>query len=258
MVRSDFVPKDVFESIMSLTFCPNFYLSGSCLPVLERTAVQIADFLETKGKLKFKGSQKHFSIKMPYFEETNDAQGFLKRLKECVSISRDYYDFFCGIAILELDEKWNQKGGNRFFRPILQFISQNTDICFFVLETYHKTQGRNGSLYATLSKRGIWFDVETATAPVQECVDAFRELMSNSGLVVSKLVEEKMVEKLNERDEFDMENMDAIYQLAKQIKFERELSPELETTVSFEDIERIAFQPDLQEKAKIGFSADLK
>ena len=90
--------------------CPNFYLSGKSIGLLENTAMEIAKIVEKKKLIDFKGVNPFFSILMPYYNSKNDAAQFMNRLLDSYSIARDCYDFYKGILIVECSEEWSEYG----------------------------------------------------------------------------------------------------------------------------------------------------
>ena len=79
--------------------CPNFYLTGKSVGMLEDTAMEMTKIIERQKLINFRGLRPCFSILMPYYDSMNNAEQFMNRLMDSYSIARDCYvsvKYSCG------------------------------------------------------------------------------------------------------------------------------------------------------------------
>lgn len=62
--------------------CPNFYLLGKSISLLEETTVELTTIIERKKLIEFKGVMSCFSILMPYYDSISKASQFMSRLMD--------------------------------------------------------------------------------------------------------------------------------------------------------------------------------
>ena len=239
--------------------CPNLFLSGRSISALERAGLDLAEKIEEKNMIPFKGTVKKFSVLMPYFEDEKDAVNFISHLKNSVSIARDCYDQYRGIVLMELSEKWSEKKINPFaLEVILDYIKINPQICFIMLFPITEKGKKVEEFYCELSTCSIWMKVPVETSPIQECVALFCAVAEAHGYYVTEKAEEVLAEKLKQRDEFHLENMEIVKQLISQILFEHALYEEDRKIIDENEVMCIAGSTGKEEKKirKIGFMVE--
>lgn len=253
--------KVYFEQIEKFPkgMCPNLFLSGKSISTLERAGLNLAEKIEEKNMIAFKGMVKKFSVLMPYFEDEKDVVNFISHLKNSVSIARDCYEQYCGIVLVELSEKWSEKKINPFvLEAFLDYIKVNPQICFIMLLPVTENGTKAEEFYCELSTCSIWMKVPVETSPIQECISLFRAVAESHGYSVTEKAEEVLIEKLKQRDELYIENVEIVKQLVSQILFEHALYEEDRKIIDENEIMYIAGSTGKKEKKirKIGFTVE--
>lgn len=87
---------------------PDFYIIGHSTSAMERLGLKIAEVIDRKEMLPFKGLVRTFTIKMPYYEDWQGAGAFIQHLCDSYSIARDCYDTYIGTIVVELAEEWEE------------------------------------------------------------------------------------------------------------------------------------------------------
>ena len=102
--------------------CPNFYVTGTSIPAMEKLGMSIVKIIEEKKLISFKGLVKHFTIKMPYFQDDELASNFFEHLKKSYSIARDCYDRYSGLILVELSKEWTRRGYQSSLNDFFQIL----------------------------------------------------------------------------------------------------------------------------------------
>lgn len=139
--------------------CPNFYLWGKSISLLEQTAVEFTRIIERKKVIEFKGLMPYFSILMPYYDSVSKAEQFINRLMDSYSIARDCYDLYKGIIVIECSEEWSEFGYNSSLELLTSFIGEHKEICFFILMPEKKEKSTATPYLVSLQKISFGYDM---------------------------------------------------------------------------------------------------
>lgn len=238
--------------------CPNFYLDGKSIGLLENTAMEIAKIVEKKKLIDFKGMTPFFSILMPYYNSMNDAAQFMNRLLDSYSIARDCYDLFKGILIVECSEEWSEYGYNSTLEMIASFIDSHEEICFIILMPEKKASRYRDSLFGELTKHHLWLHLECETLDMQECISLFCREAESIGYSVNDDAILKLYNLLQERSEFLTDNKTAVLQLLKQIHLNKILQPRGSNQIDETDFSIISGLGDKANGTGIGFNSNVR
>ena len=140
----------------------------------------------------------------------------------------------------------------------LDYIKVNPQICFIMLFPVTENGTKAEEFYCELSTCSIWMKVPVETSPIQECISLFRAVAESHGYSVTEKAEEVLTEKLKQRDELYIENMEIVKQLVSQILFEHALYKEDRKIIDENEIMYIAGSTGKKEKKirKIGFTVE--
>ncbi|OUO76755.1 hypothetical protein B5F53_16020 [Blautia sp. An249] len=238
--------------------CPNFYLSGHSIGLLEDTAMEIAKIIKDKKLLQFKGLVPCFSILMPYYDSMSNAEQFMNRLMASYSIARDCYDVYKGIIIIECSEDWNEYGYNSYMELLTSFIKEHEEICFLMLFPEKNKSKYQDALYGEFTKNRLWIRYRCNTLNVEECIDFFCKEAEFIGYSVTNDTKCKLNKMLHERSEFLVENKKAVMQLLKQIQLNKILQPDSNNLIMEDDLEIISGLSDRSNSFGIGFNAKIR
>ena len=221
--------------------CPNFYLSGKSIGLLENTAMEITKIVEKKKLIDFKGVNPFFSILMPYYNSMNDAAQFINRLLDSYSIARDCYDLYKGILIVECSEEWSEYGYNSTLEMLVSFIDSHKEICFIILMPEKKESRYRDFLFGELTKHHIWLHLECETLDIQECISLFCREAESIGYSVN-----------------DEAIQTAVLQLLKQIHLNKILQPRGSNQIVEADFSIMSGLGDKINGTGIGFNSNVR
>lgn len=236
--------------------CPNFYITGTSVPAMEKLALKLAETIKEEKLLSFKGLVTHFTIKLPYCEDMKVANDFLEHFKNSYSIAKDCYDSFCGIILIEVSEDWVYKGCNKALAKILDTFQICKEICFVFIAPLKEKKGKEDRFYSELLRCGIWMKIHSQTPDVERCVLLFKKTAKENGLMVSDEAGEVLKNRLRLRDETEIENAVVVEKLIKQIVFERSIENNCKKRVSGQEIINILGKEKSTQKNTIGFTTD--
>lgn len=258
MVGNNYTNRFPFLDKIPSGMCPNFYLRGKSIGLLENTAMEIAKIVEMKKLIDFKGVSPFFSILMPYYNSMNDAVQFMNRLMDSYSIARDCYDLYKGILIVECSEEWSEYGYNSMLEMIASFIESHEGICFIILIPEKKASRYRDSLFAELTKHHLWLHLKCETLDIQECISLFCREAKSIGYSVNDGAIQKLKKLLQERSEFLTDNKTAVLQLLKQIQLNKILQARGNNQIVETDFSIISGLSDKASGAGIGFNLNVR
>lgn len=236
--------------------CPHFYVTGTSIPAMEKLGMSIVKTIEKEKLLLFKGLVKHFTIKMPYFQDMRSACEFLEHLKRSYSIARDCYDFYGGIILIEMSKDWAYKGYNSSLSMFFDYVQECEQACFVMIVPESSNEEDNKNFYAEFVRCGIWMKVRSKTPSVEQCVDAFQKEAEGYGFQIAESAKELLKEKLESRKEHEVENMTVVQQLIKQIVFNRKIEMDFNWLINENDFEFISGTGKKKQTGKIGFTVE--
>jgi len=233
---------------------PCFFIRGNSLPVLETSALGLAETMEEECNMRFKGGVKHFTIRMPYFSDLDGEQKFMEHLKESVSIAKDCYDSYCGLVLVEMDKEWCVRGVNPYFRCLPAYIKSNPQICFIVNVMQSKGAEYVDKLYFELSSAALWMKMNVKEPDSVRWVSIFREAAEEMGYYLS-VEAVSLFGQLMETAEvssYDVKQM--VKQMLLQIDFDRYIKRNEDKCIYPEDIKDIANVTVSNKEMRIGFT----
>lgn len=247
---------DIVKSLKYLkgSECPNFFICGKSVSAMEKLSMRMVERLEEQVALKFKGMCKHFTIIMPYFDSEKGMFGFLNHLLDSISIARDCYDMFCGFVLIEMSDDWGIKGKNDYLEVLFEHISDLESIRFIVLCPEGDKSKQVDGLFAEFVGFMPCVRVHSATPTVHQCLSRFDDQAKQKGLMVSDEAKQYLRQKLKERDEKKVENIDALNTLLKQICFEKRFNQNQDKAIEVEDIQMFFFDKEKKNRVPIGFA----
>ncbi len=228
--------------------CPNFFVTGINSNATERLAIGIAELIHDNHMLDFSGIMPYFTIKMPYYDDLRSAETFDRHLKNSISIAKDCYDEFSGIIVMKIDPDWMKYGGNEYLDMFLSDIQENNNIRYIVIAS-----DADEEIFNRFCSYSIWVNVRSQTPCVKDCVSHFRKLANKYGFSVSVDAKARLNEILNERDESNITNIDAVEQLVRQIAFERDFEHCNDKRIDAGDVNRLYVGKKGESPRKIGF-----
>lgn len=238
--------------------CPNFYLSGKSIGLLENTAMEIAKIIEKKKLIDFRGLTTCFSILMPYYDSMNSAEQFMNRLMDSYSIARDCYDLYKGILIIDCSEEWSEFGYNCTLEMLASFIGFHEEICFIILMPEKKASKYRDSLFGEFTKHQLWLRYECETLDIQECIAMFCREAESIGYSLNNEAIHKLENLLQERSEFLTDNKTAVLQLLKQIQLNKILQSRGNNQIVEKDFSIISGLSNKSSGAGIGFNSKVR
>ena len=238
--------------------CPNFYLNGPSISLLENTAVEIAKIIQKKKLIQFKGLVPCFSIIMPYYDSINSAEQFITRLMDSYSIARDCYDLYKGIIIIECSEDWSEYGYNGSLERLHSFIGNHDEICFLVIVPEKKQSKFQNSLYGEFTKKRLWIRYECKPLNIESCLNLFCHEATCAGYSVTDEAKLKLKNLLQERSEFLLDNKAAVMQLLRQIQLNKMLQPGSNKQIKEDDFNSISGLSDKTNSSRIGFNSKIR
>lgn len=233
---------------------PSFFLYGKSLFSLERLALDITKTVEESHQMQFHGIVKHFSINMPYLGERNDAERFLKKIEESVSVARDCYSSFQGIIIVELSKEWIRNGMTSYFSVFTDYICTHRDISFVVIVETEKDDADVEFIRQALLGSTLWLELQMAENELVHCVKLFRSMARDLGLKVSEEADRVIPEMLEKADTSVMTLEQVVCQTLLQIELEKRAA-EAEMVIGLDDL--LLLPRGIQDKPKniIGFTS---
>lgn len=248
---------EIFDKVRRIKGeCPNFYITGISIPAMQNLGMKLAETIEEENLIPFKGMVKHFTIKMPYFEDAKSGYDFLSHLKKSYSIARDCYDSYSGIILIEMSKEWIRKGYNSSFNLFLDYLQDCQQACFIILVPETKESEAENIFYAEFARCGIWMKVRSKTLSIEQCVELFQNLAEEYGFQVSDDAKKILADKLKLRKEYAAENMIVVQQLIKQIVFNRSIEQGCNEKISEQDIVFISGTENKKQGTKIGFTVN--
>lgn len=247
---------DILDNIAELQCCPNFFISGESTTSREKLSLMVSDELCQRKLINFKGAKKRFSIRLPFCNSLKEMNSFLSHLKNSVSIARDCYDSFRGIVIVEMEPEWASSECRPSVKPFFDYIGAHGDICFVVIFPNTLSHDDCKLFYNEISDYGYWIQLEAESPTINSCVELFEKMITESGFKPDDEALNTLREVLKTRNSENVDNREAVEQLAKRIVFERTVSDIKKTKISKDEIMRISGQKN--SKVQIGFAADIR
>lgn len=218
--------------------CPNFFLYGESLCMLEQQSINLAKQLEQKCFIRYQGIVKSFTILMPYYETVQEAKKFLNHLNYSLKIARDFYEKFCGTILIEMDSKWAEYGENSALHFFADYMRKKPEICFILLLSGTRdTRGNMEKIGWELSSAGIWMRLPMESPDVDICVGQFCKMANKKGFYVPERTKKALYDQLDKRCEADIDNMEASRLLLEQIIFQRSMTRNCPNIIEPEDIQ---------------------
>lgn len=249
--------KNIIEKLMELEVSPqaehHYYFTGKSMPLLEDYGFSLIEQIEEKGQMTFKGIVKHFSILMPYFSDMKEAEKFIGKLKESISIAKDCYDEYAGIILIECEKEWGIHGINESVTKVLAYMKSLVHIRFVVL--FPHTNQKENELYPVLSTVGVWALVEIGEIDFKTYLEECDRILKEEGLMLSEQMQEEMCDLLNKR-QYGVADMEWILtQWGKQVSLNRRLSGNDCRYITMEDISLLSGVNKKKETRMIGFGS---
>ena len=238
--------------------CPNFYLTGNSVGMLEDTAMEMTKIIERQKLINFRGLRPCFSILMPYYDSMNNAEQFMNRLMDSYSIARDCYERYKGIIVIECSEEWSEFGYNSTLEILTSFIGSHEEVCFFILMPEKKESKHRDILFGELTKHQLWIRYRCETLSIEDCLTMFCHEAKSTGLSVSDGAVHKLKKLLLQRSEFLIDNKSTILQLLKQIQLNKILQPKESNQINESDFGVISGLSDKSNGSGIGFNAKIR
>lgn len=242
----------ILEKRSAAGHCPHFFLCGSSESAREMMAIKISDLLERNRSLPFCGSVKRFTILMPYFNNMEGADHFIAHLKNSLSIAKDCYDRFCGIIMIELDQKWGAYDFGSSLQRVIDHLSKVEHASFILLFPGKAGSQRTTDFFNELSRCGNWMTVTIAEHHPEKCLAEFRKIIEKKGFTLNPDASDALLKILQSRNEQYLDNLAAVRMLADRILFEKDFVADKEKTINTEDISSISGTSE-RRKTKIGF-----
>lgn len=257
MLRYRREDNEIINKVRRITgSCPNFYVRGTSISAMENLGMRLVDTIEEEELISFKGLVKHFTIKMPYFDDAETANSFLAHLRNSYSIARDCYDSYSGIILVEMSKEWIKNGYNSAFDIFLNCMLDYKQVCFIVLVPGVKGIKEENMFFSEFIRCGIWMKIQSKTPSIEQCVDLFQKLAKEYGFEVLENAKINLAEKLEMREEIETENIVIVQQLMKQILFNRRLEQNNSKIICENDIAFIAGTGKVSQSIKMGFTID--
>lgn len=238
--------------------CPNFYLTGKSIGMLEDTAMDMTKIIERKKLIDFRGLRSCFSILMPYYDSMNSAEQFMNRLLDSYSIARDCYDRYKGIIVIECSGEWSEFGYNSTLEILTSFIGSHEEICFFILMPEKKESKHRDSLLGELTKNQLWIRYRCETLSIEDCIILFCREAKSTGFSVSEGAIHKLKELLQERSEFLIDNKSTVLQILKQIQLNNLIQIKESDQIDESDFGIISGLSDKSNGSGIGFNSKIR
>ena len=229
----------------------HFYFTGKSIPALEAYALNLISEIEKSSKLCFKGIVKHFSIVMPYFDDIQGADKFLRDIKESVSIAKDCYDEYTGFILIECDKEWANRGMNEFITHVLEYIKSLTQVRYVVLLPY--ADKREVDLYAALSTVGVWAFVEIEEIDYRSYIEEWNVMISEAGFSISDTVQDELCKLFEKRKNEIFDIRQIISQWLSQLHLNRQIAENYNKEISSDDIRLLSGVTFKRENHSIGF-----
>lgn len=258
MTRTNYINRFPFLDKIQPGMCPNFYLTGESVSLLEETAVEMAKLIKKKKLINFRGLESYFSILMPYYDSLSSAEQFMNRLLDSYSIARDCYDSYKGIIIVECAKEWSEFGYNSALEVLTSFISLHQEICFILLIPKREGTKNHGSFLGELAKNQLWIKYECKTVCIQDCIELFCSEATSAGYSISEDVKRKLENLLRERSEFLTDNRTTVLHLLKQIQLNKILQSMDNNEILETDLDIMSGLSDKTNKPGIGFNSKIR
>lgn len=218
-------------------YCPNFFLYGASLRMLEEQSLNLSKQLELRHLICYQGIVKNFTILMPYYETGQKARDFMNHLNDSLSIARDCYDQFRGNVVVELDPAWAEQGRNTALSYFADYMRENPGICFILFLAGKPDQKENIEMIVReLASAGVWMRIHLETPDVDTCVLQFCEMAEKKGFHVPERTQKELHSQLERRCETDLDNMEASHILLKQIVFEHSMRKDSSNIIEPKDV----------------------
>lgn len=247
--------EDIIGKLMELEESPqaghHYYFTGKSIPLLENYGFNLIKRIEEKKQMVFKGIVKHFSILMPYFTDMKEAEKFICKLKENISIAKDCYDEYAGIILIECDKEWGIYGINESVKKVLDYMKLLEHIRFVILFPY--TSKKEKELYKVLLEVGVWAFIEIGEIDVRTYLEECNRIFEEGYLIISKQMQKEVCDLLNKR-QYEIDDVEVILtQWIEQVSLNRKLSGNDCKYITEEDISLLSGGNRIKEKHTIGF-----
>lgn len=229
----------------------HFYFTGKSIPALETYGLRLIEEIEKDSKETFKGIVKHFSIVMPYFDDNQGADKFLREFKESVSIAKDCYDEYAGFILIECDKEWGIHGMNEAIIHVLEYIKSLNKARYVVLLPY--TNKKEIDLYTALSTVGVWAFVELEEIDFKSYLKKWNDLISEAGFSMPDNVQEELFQ-LFEKRQNEIVDIELIFtQWLSQLRLNRKLAGNDNKEIAAEEIRLLSGVTSKKGNHTIGF-----
>lgn len=216
--------------------CPNVFISGRSIPILERLGLQTVKELEKHGAIDFRGICTYFTIMMPYYNSKVDANSFINHLLNSISIARDCYDRYQGLVLLEFDTKWSREGKNSYLDVFWDFVRKSNNLRFVLLFPIDNEKADTDSFFEELFRCGPCLRIKNELATVHQNVSYFNGIATEKGYMVSEEARQYLYQRVKERDELTMDSTNVMTRLLDQIIFIKELERSKDRKIEVTDI----------------------
>lgn len=216
----------------------HFYFTGKSVLALETCGLDLIEQIKKTSKMAFKGIVKHFSIRMPYFEDAQGAEKFLCQLKESVSIAKDCYDEYAGFIMIECDKEWESFGINEFITPVLEYIKSLYHVRCVVVFPYMTK--KETELFNALSTVGVWAFVEIEDIDIKSYIENWKSMLNNAGFQISEHVQEELGQMLEKRQNEIVDAEIIFTRWLSQVCLNRKISEDDSKEITFEDIQLLS------------------
>ena len=233
--------------------CPNFYLRGASLSILEEMSLEIVQTIRKEKLNDFRGIVDYFSIKMPYYTTEGEAKKFMEHLQESVSIAKDCYSSFCGTVIVVLAQEWTQKGSNPSLEIFLDYIQAFRQICFILVVPENEKSNNSEQLFSAFRHCCTWMIFQAQPPCTKQCVKEFTKYAKNWGYEVSAEAEMVLLKQLESQQNEGVDKRKIMEQLARQIAFERNINLDTNSIIDAKDVRDIFGDEQKKKSNTIGF-----
>lgn len=248
--------KDIIEKLMVLETqngsYHHFYFTGKSLPALEKHGFELIDNLQRDSPKAFKGIVKHFSIIMPYFDDTQGAESFLHNLKESVSIAKDCYDIFSGYILIECDKEWSVRGTNHTIAQVLEYIKSLDQVRFFILLPSDNDKGSE-EFYNALTTVGIWAFIKIEEIDFQLYIEKWKSEICDAGFSIESQVLGELCLMLEKRQDGIGDVDDIFSQWLRQLRLNRMIADCDDRKISIDDVSLLSGITTIKNNHTIGF-----
>lgn len=167
---------------------PNFILTNSSASIQRQCAVQLAEFIIQHNAIPFEGELKQFIMRIPYFQDVDEANKGFNHLMQSVAVAAGYYSVYCGIIILEFSETWTEKDDLHYLENVVAYIKANQGriLFLFLIPNEKKTEKvRSISLLSLLKGVVPCKEIQCKKPDAKEIEMIFTNLTSQCGWKIS-------------------------------------------------------------------------